>query len=90
MTRVSVNIDGVRSVEDFEVIEIVDGSTHYPTLLGLYWELDNQTIIDKKKRKMVFEVENLKVTASLDPTEGRIFVESTQGKEIDNLCNMIA
>jgi hypothetical protein len=46
LTGVSVNIDGVRSVADFEVIEIVDGSTPYPTLLGLDWEFDNQTIID--------------------------------------------
>jgi hypothetical protein len=71
LTGVSVNIDGVHSVADFEVIEIVDGSTPYPTLLGLDWEFDNQTIIDLKKRNMVFEVEDLKVTASLDPTEGR-------------------
>jgi hypothetical protein len=50
LTGVSVNIDGVCSVEDFEVIEIVDGSTPYPTLLGLDWEFDNHTIIDLKKR----------------------------------------
>jgi hypothetical protein len=67
LTRVSVNIDGVHSVADFEVIEIVDGSTPYPTLLGLDWEFDNQTIIDLKKRHMVFEVEDLKVTMPLDP-----------------------
>jgi hypothetical protein len=30
-----VNIDGVRSVVDFEVIEIVDDSRPYPTLMGL-------------------------------------------------------
>jgi hypothetical protein len=57
----------VRSVVDFEVIKIVDGSTPYPTLLGLDWEFDNQTIIDLKKRQMVFKVEDLKVTVSLDP-----------------------
>jgi len=35
LTRVNVNTDGVHSIVDFEVIEIVDGSKPYPTLLGL-------------------------------------------------------
>jgi hypothetical protein len=90
LTGVSVSIDGVRSLADFEVIEIVDGSTPYPTLLGLDWAFENQTIIDLKKRQMIFEVEDLKVTAPLDPTEGRRYVEPVKGKELDNLYNMTA
>ena len=35
LTGVPMNIDGVRSVADFEVIEIVDDSQPYPTLMGL-------------------------------------------------------
>jgi len=35
MIGVSVNIDGVQSVADFEVIETLDGSTSFPILLGL-------------------------------------------------------
>ena len=35
LTGVPVNIDGVCSVEDFEVIEIMDDSQPYPTLMGL-------------------------------------------------------
>jgi hypothetical protein len=62
LTGVSVNIDGVHSVAYFEVIEIVDDSTPYSTLLGLDWEFDNHTIIDLKKIHMVFKVEYLKVT----------------------------
>jgi hypothetical protein len=38
---VLVNIDGVCSVENFEVIEIVDGSQPYPSLIGLEWEFYN-------------------------------------------------
>jgi hypothetical protein len=90
LTGVSVSIDGVHNMADFEVIEIVDGSTPYPTLLGLDWAFENQTIIDLKKRQMIFEVENLKVTVSLDPTEGRRYVEPVKGKELDNLYNMTA
>lgn len=40
-TRLNVNIDGVLSIVDFEVLEIVDGSKSYPTLLGLDWILDS-------------------------------------------------
>jgi hypothetical protein len=32
---VTIDLDGVRTKEDFEVIEIVDNITHYPTVLGL-------------------------------------------------------
>jgi hypothetical protein len=38
-------------MEDFEVIEIVDGTTHYPTLLGLYWAFDNQAIINPRRER---------------------------------------
>jgi len=38
---ISVNIDGVCNLADFEVIEIVDGRIPYPTLIGLDWEFDN-------------------------------------------------
>jgi hypothetical protein len=41
MIGVRVNIDGVCSVVDFEVIEIVDGSTPYLELLGINWEFKN-------------------------------------------------
>jgi hypothetical protein len=88
MRRVSVSIDGVCSLANFEVIKIVDCCTPYQTLLGLDWAIENQTIIDMKKRKMIFEVEYLKVTVSLDPTEGRRYVEPIKGKDLDNLYNM--
>jgi hypothetical protein len=68
---VNVNIDGVHSTTYFEVIEIVDDSKPYPMLLGLDWDLNNQTIIDLKKRQMIFEVGDLRVTMPLDPIEGR-------------------
>jgi hypothetical protein len=62
------------------VIKIVYGSKPYPTLLGIDWDSNNQTIIDLKKRQMIFEVTYLRVTAPLDHTEGRQYVELTKGK----------
>jgi hypothetical protein len=83
-----MNIDGVCNMEDFEVIEIVDDSQPYPTLMGLEWVFDNQEIINLKKREMIFEVGDLKVTAPLDPSEGKRYTEPTRGKDIDNLYNL--
>jgi hypothetical protein len=38
---VEVNIEGVKTKADFEVIEIMDDSNPYPSLLGIDWEFDN-------------------------------------------------
>jgi hypothetical protein len=86
---VIVNIDGVRSVANFEVIEIMDNNQPYLDFLGLDWAFENQTIINLKKREMIFEVGDLKVIVPLDPTEARRYVEPSR-KEIDNLYNMTA
>jgi hypothetical protein len=50
LVRVTFNIDGVHNVANFEVIEIVDKSHLYPTLLGMDWAFDNQEIINFNKR----------------------------------------
>jgi len=55
MKGVTVDLDGVCTKAGFEVIEIVDGTIPYPTLLSLDWAFDNQTIINLKTRKMTFE-----------------------------------
>jgi hypothetical protein len=52
---VTADLDGVRTKADFEVIEIVDGTTPCPALLGMDWALDNQAIINLKTRNMTFE-----------------------------------
>jgi hypothetical protein len=74
---VTIDLDGVRTKANFEVIEIVDGTTPYSTLLGLDWAFDNQTIINLKAKKMTFESGEYKVIAPLDPSEGERFVEPT-------------
>jgi hypothetical protein len=87
---VPMNIDGVHSIAYFKVIEIVDNSQPYPMLMGLEWAFENHVIINMKKREMIFEVGDLKVTAPLDPTKGKRYIEPTKGNEIDNLYNMTA
>jgi hypothetical protein len=69
--------DGVHTQEYFEVIEIVDGTTPYLTLISLYWAFENQTIINLKMMKMTFESRYYKVIAPLDPSQGERFIEPT-------------
>jgi len=37
---VTVDIEGVSAVEDFEVIEIVDDNNPYPAILRINWAMD--------------------------------------------------
>ena len=74
---VIVDLDRVHTKVDFEVIEILDGKTPYPTLLVLDWAFENQMIINLKIRKMAFDSGEYKVIAPLDPSEDERFVEPT-------------
>jgi hypothetical protein len=64
---VTVDLDGVCTMEYFEVIEIVYGTRPYPTLLGLDWEFGNHTIINPKTMKMTFESGEYRFIAPLYP-----------------------
>jgi hypothetical protein len=44
-----VGIDGVRTFANFEVIEIVDDSCPYPTLLGIDLAFNNFIVVDLNK-----------------------------------------
>ena len=47
---VQIDIDGVSTFMDFEVIEIIDDSNPYPALLGIEWAMENAAVINLKKR----------------------------------------
>jgi hypothetical protein len=70
-----VDIDGVRTFVDFEVIEIVDDTCPYPALLGINWAFNNSTMVDLKKRHMTFEKDGLRFITPLDPSEGQRYTE---------------
>jgi hypothetical protein len=92
MKGVTVDLDGVRTKTDFEVIEIVYDTTPYPTLLGMDWAFDNQTIINLRTQKMTFELGEYRVIAPLDPSEGERYVEPTclYLEEINHLYKIVA
>jgi hypothetical protein len=89
---VTFDLDGLRTKADFEVIEIMDDTTPYPTLLGLNWTFDNHAIINLKTRKMEFDSGEYRVIAPLDPSEGERVVEPTclDLEEIGQLYRKIA
>ena len=71
LTQVPVEVEGLRTYDDFEVINIVDETNPYPPLLGIYWEIDNQTIIKFKKRILSFKAYEIRVAAPIDLLEGQ-------------------
>ena len=70
LEKFEVNIEGVKTKVDFEVIEIMDDSDPYPAFLGIDWEFNNNVLLNLKKRQMSFEMDMLRMIAPLDPNEG--------------------
>ena len=89
LTQVPVDVKGLRTYADFEVIDIVKETNPYPTLLGIYWEIDNQTIIKFKKRILSFEVPEIRVVAPIDPLEGQWYVEPVHSEGKYNFLDQL-
>lgn len=92
MERVEVNLNGVKSNANFEVIEIVYETNMYSTLLGTDWAFDNSAILNFMNNKMSFELNAVRLVAPLDPQEGerynKLVKDDVEIKEIDNLYNI--
>lgn len=58
---VTIDIEGVSALVDFEVIEIVHDKNPYHTLLGIDWATDINGVINLKKQIMIFEKKLLRV-----------------------------
>jgi len=65
---IPVDLYGVCTIADFEVIDVVDNTIPYPTVLGLDWEFDNQAIINLKTKKIIFESKEYRVITLLVPS----------------------
>ena len=81
LPQVPVEIDGVCSFADFEVIEIIDDSRPYPVLLGIDWAIGNMDVIDLKKRQMTFEDNQIRVITPLDPFQGPRYIEPIRAED---------
>ena len=80
---VPVDIDGVSTLADFEVIEIIDDSNPYPALLGIEWALNNDAVINLKNRQMNFEGKCLRVIVLLDPSQGERYIVPVRDEDQD-------
>ena len=88
-----MDIDGVSTLADFEVIEIIDDSNPYPTLLGIEWEIDNYAVINLKNRHMTFEGKGLRVIVPLGPSQGERYTELVRYEDqdvLDHIYNITA
>ena len=92
--QVSVDIEGMRTFIEFEVINIVDDTNPYPALLGIDWAINNQTIINFKKRILSFRDNDMRVVYPIDPLEGQRCIEPVysegQGDYLDHIYNVTA
>jgi len=86
---ITVDLDGASTRMDFEFIEIVDEKSSYPTLLGIYWAIDMNGIINLKQRKMTFEKKSRRIVVLLDPTEGPRYTEPVRDDEQDEALDCI-
>ena len=50
--RVLVEVEGLQTYADFNIIEIFYDTNMYPALLGIDWAIENHPIINFKKRIM--------------------------------------
>ena len=75
LSKIMVDIIGVKVQADFKVIQILEDVDPYPALLCLDWAIDMGGIINLKKRSMVFENSGTRVIIPLDPAEGERYTE---------------
>ena len=94
LSQVLVDIEGLCTFADFEVINIIDYTNPYPAPLWIDWAIDNQTIINFKKRILSFEDKEMRVVSPIDPMEGQRYVEPVynkgQGDYLDQIYNVTA
>ena len=66
---------GCAHSQTLKSFNIVDDTNPYPALLGIDWAIDNQTIINFKKRILSFEDDEMRVFSHIDPLEGQRYIE---------------
>ena len=66
-----VEVEGLKTYVDFDVIEIIDDSSPHPTLLGIVQDMENLMVINFKKIIMTFDNCDTRVITPLDPHEGK-------------------
>ena len=71
------------------MIDIVDESNPYPTLLGIDWAIDMNGVINMKKHKMIFKKKSLRVVVLLDLAKGARYIEPVRNDNSDDILDCI-
>ena len=77
-----VEVEGMKTYADFDVVEVVEGGCSYPALLGIIWSNDSMVVINFKKCVTTFENQDIIVIALMDPNEGRRYIEPVKDEVI--------
>ena len=84
-----VCIEDVKAMVEFEVIQNLDDTDPYPTLLGLDWVIYMDGVINMKRRRMEFESNGVRVIIPLDPAEGQGYTELVRTEDdIDQIYKL--
>jgi len=86
---VTMDIDGVTTQTDVEVIELINDTNPYPALLEIDWAIDMKEIINLKRRTMNFEKKSLRVVVPLDPAEGECYTKPVCNEETNDELDCI-
>ena len=81
LENVEVDVVGMKTHTEFEVIDVMGDRDPYPKLLGIDWAYENYTVIDIKKELEILEVDRLRVIQPLDPYLGPRFTELVDDKD---------
>ena len=81
--HLAVEVEGMNTYVDFDVIEVVDGGGSYPMLLGMGWDSDSMKVINFKKHVMTFENQDIRVITPMDPNEGGRYIELVKDEVVE-------
>jgi len=74
---VEIDVAGVKIIDEFEVIEIMEDKDLYPALPGIDWAYENYVVIDLNKGTTTFEAEGINIVQPLYPYVGSRYTEPT-------------
>jgi hypothetical protein len=89
LENMEIDVARVKTVANFEFIEIMGDKDPYHVLLGIDWAYDNYAVIDLRKDTMTFEATRIKLVQPLDPYVEPRYAELTynniKGEYLDHL-----
>ena len=70
-----LEVEGMRTYTEFDVIDIIGEGISYPALLGIGWASDSLVMINFKKCVMNFKDRDIEFIVPMDPSEGGRYVK---------------